>query len=129
VPKSGSWILIYNQSPLASSFLTANTSVIFNPLQGSNQTQTQAQISSDMFWPRIDSSLHDSSLHNPSWVTFSETQMPFLAVVICVAALLLTWRLWRFKVRPVLRPDEPRELPYWIPCMWMSTMSGFEVIS
>ncbi|KAL4756948.1 cytochrome P450 [Aspergillus foveolatus] len=26
------------------------------------------------------------------------------------------WRLWRFTVRPLLKPNSPRELPYTIPC-------------
>lgn len=26
------------------------------------------------------------------------------------------WRLWRFTIQPLLRPHEPVELPYWIPC-------------
>ncbi|PVI04819.1 hypothetical protein DM02DRAFT_689708 [Periconia macrospinosa] len=30
--------------------------------------------------------------------------------------LLLSWRLWKFTIRPRLNPDEPKELPYWIPC-------------
>ncbi|VUC27966.1 unnamed protein product [Clonostachys rosea] len=30
--------------------------------------------------------------------------------------LLLVWRLWRFTIRPWLRPLEPKEIPYWIPC-------------
>ncbi|KAH3961190.1 hypothetical protein HBI56_209870 [Parastagonospora nodorum] len=30
-------------------------------------------------------------------------------------SLLLSWRLWRFTIRPRLHPDEPKELPYWIP--------------
>lgn len=26
------------------------------------------------------------------------------------------WRLWTFTIVPILRPDEPKELPYLIPC-------------
>lgn len=33
-----------------------------------------------------------------------------------ISAILLLWRLWVFTVLPALRPDEPKELPYWIPC-------------
>ena len=33
-----------------------------------------------------------------------------------MAGLLLLWRLWIFTVRPLLKPDEPKILPYWIPC-------------
>lgn len=31
------------------------------------------------------------------------------------AALYLLWRVWAFTVHPMLRPQEPPELPYWIP--------------
>ncbi|KAL5337981.1 putative cytochrome P450 [Aspergillus crustosus] len=29
----------------------------------------------------------------------------------------LTWRLWRFTIRPSLYPDEPKEVPYLVPCI------------
>ncbi|KAH8589197.1 cytochrome P450 [Bisporella sp. PMI_857] len=40
-----------------------------------------------------------------------------LLVVAAVAPLivLLCWRLWRFTLTPILYPNDPRELPYWIP--------------
>lgn len=41
-------------------------------------------------------------------------------VIVSVAGLLLLWRLWRFTILPAMRPDEPKELPYWIPCMSLS---------
>ncbi|KAK0616095.1 putative cytochrome p450 [Bombardia bombarda] len=28
----------------------------------------------------------------------------------------MLWRFWRFTVTPILYPDDPKELPYWIPC-------------
>ncbi|KAL8862408.1 MAG: hypothetical protein Q9178_001417 [Gyalolechia marmorata] len=31
--------------------------------------------------------------------------------------LLLSWRLWRFTITPWLHPDDPKELPYWIPIL------------
>jgi hypothetical protein len=27
----------------------------------------------------------------------------------------VSWRLWRFNIRPALHPQEPKEMPYWIP--------------
>ena len=27
----------------------------------------------------------------------------------------LLWRLWAFTFKPMLRPNEPKPLPYWIP--------------
>lgn len=38
-----------------------------------------------------------------------------VAVVVLVGLLL--WRLWTFSILPALRPNEPKELPYWIPGM------------
>ncbi|KAF1951248.1 cytochrome P450 [Byssothecium circinans] len=35
--------------------------------------------------------------------------------VLAVACFLLAFRIWRFTIRPWLHPQEPRELPYWIP--------------
>ncbi len=32
------------------------------------------------------------------------------------ATLLLSWRIWRFTIEPMMKPTEPRELPYWLPC-------------
>ena len=40
-------------------------------------------------------------------------------VVLLVSPLfsaLLAWRLWAFTIRPIWYPNEPKELPYWIPC-------------
>ncbi|KAL8851305.1 MAG: hypothetical protein Q9221_003750 [Calogaya cf. arnoldii] len=31
--------------------------------------------------------------------------------------LLLSWRLWRFTITPWLYPNDPKELPYWIPIL------------
>lgn len=33
-----------------------------------------------------------------------------------VVASWLVWRLWRFSIEPLLKRDEPQELPYCIPC-------------
>lgn len=35
---------------------------------------------------------------------------------ILVLGSLALWRFWRFTISPLLRPFEPLELPYWIPC-------------
>ncbi|KAL4919863.1 putative cytochrome P450 [Aspergillus aurantiobrunneus] len=41
----------------------------------------------------------------------------FVASSFCRLGLvsLLTWRIWRFTIRPLLHPEEPKEVPYWIP--------------
>ena len=36
-------------------------------------------------------------------------------VVLILIALLLLWRVWRFTLMPYWWPDEPKEIPYWIP--------------
>ncbi|KAK3682777.1 cytochrome P450 [Podospora appendiculata] len=33
---------------------------------------------------------------------------------------IVGWRLWMFTIKPWLRPDEPRDVPYWIPCHTIS---------
>ena len=30
--------------------------------------------------------------------------------------LYLSWRLWRFTIIPMIRPHDPKEVPYLIPC-------------
>ncbi len=30
--------------------------------------------------------------------------------------LLLVWRVYKFHLCPTIRPEDPKELPYWIPC-------------
>lgn len=36
-------------------------------------------------------------------------------VVAFFAATLLGWRLWKFTLVPIIWPDDPKVLPYWIP--------------
>jgi len=38
------------------------------------------------------------------------------STVVLLAAGLLIWRFLKFTVIPALYPDDPKELPYWIPC-------------
>ncbi|KAL4796710.1 putative cytochrome P450 [Aspergillus venezuelensis] len=38
---------------------------------------------------------------------------------------IMTWRIWRFTIQPLLHPDEPNEVPYWVPFMGpLSTFTG-----
>lgn len=41
-------------------------------------------------------------------------------IVVAVIACLVTWRIWNFTLRPIAYPNEPKELPYWIPCTYAS---------
>jgi len=39
-----------------------------------------------------------------------------LSFIAVASVVWMAWRLWRFTVLPALKPNEPEELPYWIPC-------------
>ena len=43
---------------------------------------------------------------------------PFILLLVITALLL--WRLWTFTILPWLNPNEPKEVPYWIPCKFDS---------
>lgn len=36
--------------------------------------------------------------------------------IVSFCFLYFCWRLWKFTVNPFLRPNDPKELPYWVPC-------------
>ncbi|KAF2732252.1 putative cytochrome P450 [Polyplosphaeria fusca] len=46
-------------------------------------------------------------------------------VAFTAIASLLSWRVWRFTIRPRFYPQEPKELPYWIPCKNRTTLEYF----
>ena len=43
---------------------------------------------------------------------------PALSTVVALASILCLWRFWRFSVRPYFYPNDPKELPSWIPCTY-----------
>lgn len=45
--------------------------------------------------------------------------LPFTwtGALLCLLSSLLLWRICRFTILPWLSPNEPREFPYWVPCM------------
>ncbi len=50
---------------------------------------------------------------------FDSVAGSYLRTVLLVPpVLLLSWRIWRFTILPILRPDDPKELPYWVPCKY-----------
>ncbi|KAK3303784.1 uncharacterized protein B0T15DRAFT_284316 [Chaetomium strumarium] len=57
------------------------------------------------------------SLSDPSRLRPDRVQAHSTLISITAAAVLalLLWRLWRFTITPALYPDDPKELPYWIP--------------
>ncbi len=40
---------------------------------------------------------------------------PLIGALTAAVLALVIWRLWRFTITPALYPDDPKELPYWIP--------------
>lgn len=50
------------------------------------------------------------------YVFGSQIPSHFLPSLSAILIIYLIWRLWRFQFLPALHPDEPRELPYLIPC-------------
>ncbi|KAI1266398.1 putative cytochrome p450 [Xylariaceae sp. FL1019] len=54
------------------------------------------------------------SLRSPSWVPGGNT---IGDAFLLVAVSLLIWRVWRFTIYPSLHPNEPRNLPYWVPVL------------
>ena len=44
-----------------------------------------------------------------------ENDRVLLWPVFIVIVSLLVWRIWTFTILPLLRPDEPKYIPYWIP--------------
>jgi hypothetical protein len=45
----------------------------------------------------------------------NESLNPWLQAAMAVAAAWVSWYIWRFVFSPLLNPDEPRELPYFVP--------------
>ena len=46
----------------------------------------------------------------------SGKNLQYLSALCILSTCLLLWRIWAFTVLPALQPDEPKELPYWVPC-------------
>ncbi len=52
-------------------------------------------------------------------LTELDQRLPTSLIIFTGAATvhyLLLWRLWRFKIEPMIKPTEPKELPHWLPC-------------
>lgn len=50
-------------------------------------------------------------------------------LLLALTALYVCWRLWKFTIQPYLRPEAPKELPYWIPCKFKLLVKRFELTS
>lgn len=51
---------------------------------------------------------------------------PDLAIGFALALCLVGWRVWRFSILPLVAPDDPKELPYWIPMLGEYLSADFE---
>lgn len=50
---------------------------------------------------------------------------PTLLIPLGIILVLCLWHLWKFNICPHFYPDNPKELPYWTPCMcagWYITL-------
>lgn len=55
----------------------------------------------------------------------------FAYVFVPLTLFLSVFRTWKFTIRPYLHPDEPRELPYWLPYFghtFAYVSNGYDVI-
>lgn len=50
-----------------------------------------------------------------AYQTMLPLAQPPIVYICLVLLVLVVWRFWKFTVRPLLHPHEPKELPYWIP--------------
>ena len=41
---------------------------------------------------------------------------PAALALLVLSLAWLSWYIWNFTIVPLLKPDEPRYLPYWVPC-------------
>lgn len=51
-----------------------------------------------------------------TWKREEQAGSSTLNFILALALILATWRVWKFSLLPAIRPLEPKELPYWIPC-------------
>ncbi|CAD6574398.1 MAG: hypothetical protein ASARMPRED_006688 [Alectoria sarmentosa] len=63
------------------------------------------------------STILSSHFDNLDGYTQSRSCFWSLAGVVAGSVWLLMWRLWSFTIRPYLKPEDPKELPYWIPIL------------
>lgn len=49
------------------------------------------------------------------FLPFGLSSWTLFAAPAIACSLLFTWRLWRFSIAPSFNPDDPEQLPYWIP--------------
>ena len=50
------------------------------------------------------------------YVPLNTSCSPEILLVVALGILWAFWRIWSFTILPLLHPDEPKEIPYLIPC-------------
>ena len=57
------------------------------------------------------------------------TLLGVACILFLCSTVLVIWRLWAFTIKPALHPDEPKGLPYWIPCEYSSFVTTIHLVS
>ncbi len=50
------------------------------------------------------------------WAETAKGHGALLGTVLAFLVVMGTWRALRFTIIPAFYPNDPKELPYWIPC-------------
>lgn len=58
--------------------------------------------------------VYDVFLNLTSSARPSQTSLP-TSILVLFGTLWITWRIWRFTIRPALHPNGPKEIPYLVP--------------
>ena len=48
---------------------------------------------------------------------WQQQQPRWILAILFLTLVWLIWRMWTFSIHPRLHPDEPKKLPYMVPCM------------
>ena len=57
---------------------------------------------------------------------FESSSWTLFAAPTIACCIILIWRLWRFSLAPTHIPNDPEQLPYWIPCTSISSLTHDE---
>jgi hypothetical protein len=55
-----------------------------------------------------------NSIDGAEIISFAKSR-PDISSIALGAIALVSWRIYRFTIIPMMYPDDPKELPYWIP--------------
>jgi len=69
-----------------------------------------------------------ASLTASSQAILADVPTAWLVAIAAVFSLFV-WRLWRFTISPLLHPDDPKELPYWIPSKSIQILQVYQPLT